>query len=174
VADNGSKAKSEVPMWTVVDTNCKASETRTHAIMVDGQERPYTFKYAEDLPMPEAHARKFVHDLAFDVKNADGRRIKPAIPITKGFDGRFTLDDDQCVARLDELSMESLLDRAAPLPGGEKLSLKSGKAAVIKFLIDARKKKLTQNLSPEKRETDGETDEMSAAELQRMAELEAA
>lgn len=167
MADNGSKTTSspKADPWSVVDTTCVAGgPKRTHEIIVDGLVKPYHFEYGVPHPMPEAHARKFVHIPEFTVTNAEGRRVKAAIPITRGFDkdGKLTLLDDECVARLEELSMESLLDRAAPLQGGEKLSLKSGKAAVTKFLVEARKKKLTQNLSREKRETDGETEDMSA------------
>ena len=180
MADNGSKTmpvtKSDLAPWTVQDTTCVAGgPKRTHEIIVDGRIKPCTFEYGVPLSMQESHARKFVHIPEFIVLNAEGKRVKPAIPITLGFDasGKLTLAEDQCVARLDELSMESLLSRAAPLLGGEKMTLKTGKATVIAFLIEARKK-ITQNLSPERRESDGEADEMSDAEVKRLAELEAA
>ena len=172
MADNGSKTVSApAPKpWTVQDTTCKPDETRTHQIVVDGIIKSYDFKYFAEIHMPEGHARKFVHIPEFIVTNPDGRRVKAAISITRGFDanGNMTLADDECIARLEELSMESLLDRAAPMKDGEKLSLKSGKAAVIKFLTEARRKKLTQNLSPEK----VAADELSDIELKRLGELE--
>ena len=177
MADNGSKTTSAPPTkaerapWTVQDTNCKPEETRTHEIVVDGLIKAYPFKYGVELSMPEGNARKFMHDPAFIVKNPEGRRVKPAISITRGFDasGNLILADDECVARLEELSMESLLDRAAPMKDGEKLSLKSGKAAVIKFLTEARRTKIAQNISPVK---DLAVDEMSDLDFKRMAELE--
>jgi hypothetical protein len=175
VADNGSKTapvtKADLAPWTVQDTTCVAGgPRRTHEIIVDGLIKPCTFEYGIPLPLPESHACKFVHIPEFIVTNAEGKRVKPAIPITAGFDasGKFALAEDQCVARLDELSMESLLARAAPLVGGEKMTLKTGKATVIAFLIESRKKKLVQNISQAK----PEPDEMSDLELQRMAELE--
>jgi len=181
VADNGSKTtpvtKSDLAPWSVQDTTCVAGgPKRTHEIIVDGHIKPQSFEYGVPLAMPETHARKFVHIPEFIVLNAEGKRVKPAIPITMGFDasGKLTLAEDQCVARLDELSMESLLSRAAPLLGGEKMTLKTGKSAVIAFLIDARKKKITQNISTDKRDGDVETDEMSDAEMRRMAEFEVA
>lgn len=181
MADNGSKTapatKSDFAPWSVQDTTCVAGgPKRTHEIIVDGLIKPCAFEYGVPLTMPESHARKFVHIPEFIVLNAEGKRVKPAISITLGFDaaGKLTLADDQCVARLDELSMESLLSRASPLLGGEKMTLKTGKATVIAFLIEARKKKLVQNISTEKRASGDDADEMSDAEVQRMAELEAA
>lgn len=179
MADNGSKTapatKADPAPWTVRDTNCKLDETRTHEIVVDGAIKAYKFTYHADVPMPEGHAKKYMHDDAFVVLRPDGQRVKAAISITRGFDAnKLVLAADECVARLEELSMESLLDRAAPMAGGETLSLRSGKKAVIEFLIQARKKKITQNLSPEKREAGGDVEDMSEAELKRIAELEAA
>lgn len=160
--------------YTVQDHTCvNGGPPRVHSIIIDGRERPVSFTFGVPLEMPEAHARKFLRDPAFEVMDEKGNQIRPAIPITRGFD-RTELAEHECVARLDELTIDSLVERAGPLPGGERMNHKVGKTALIAFLIASRKKKLRQNLSPEVRDTSGDTDEMSDGELARMAEIETA
>lgn len=125
----------------VQDTTATAvSGMRTHDILCDGRVFQYSFKPGEALEMPPAHAWKFVPIDSFIVTDEKDNRIRQTIPITKGVE-TGQLKDDECIARYEELTIEALLSRAVPLPGGERMGRQSGKEGLAAFLIAARKTK---------------------------------
>ena len=162
--------------YTVIDTTANgAYPSRSHEIIVGDLIVGYDFTVNEPTAMSYAHAMKFLKTEEFHVFDPDGKRIKraPDVTISKvGGDGAV-LSEDQCVAEFDELMADALLSRAAQLPGGESLSVRSGKAKVIAFLkaqtaaarrqadIDAGK---VEGLSTA-RVDGGDSEEMSEADV---------
>lgn len=170
--------------WSVLDTTCVSTPPpnaapgtkalpRVHEHLFDDGVRSYEFYFGKRLEMTEAEARKFVMHESFHVFNTDGDRVLPTITVFRGFgDTTEKLADNECVARFDELTIEALHERAAPLPGGEHINRKTGKAGIIAFLISSRKKKLNQNRSAETREVGGDVDDLDPRDVARMMELE--
>lgn len=158
--------------WGVIDLNAQPNDPpRYHDCVVEGKIYSYGFKARTATAMPEAHARKFVPNETFEVFDENGRRIRPVTSALKGYTGEreSLLEEDECVAKFDELVQEALYERAAPLPGGEKLTKRTPKADLITFLITARKAKMDALKPQSLREDDaGNRDEFSGAELERI------
>jgi len=157
------------PMWKVIDKNTKMGEpARFHDCVVDGRIVSYGFEANKGTEMLEAHARKFVPNDSFEVTDDTGRIVTASIPVLKGFsaDRESILEDDECVAKFDELTVDALYERAAPLPGGEKIKKNAKKDDLIDFLLTARAAKLAQ-LRPKAlgEDVDGNKDEFSRGEL---------
>lgn len=123
--------------WSVVDTNATQGP-RTHSA---GPGRPsYDLKATEPTTMPEADARVFLRDKAFIVRNELGRRV-PSLPDQEVMSAGRTppkLEPGQVVANLKELTTDALLARAQQYPGGDRLTKKSKRDAIIGFLWDAK------------------------------------
>ena len=129
-------------MFKVTDLCIKpGGGARTHEVSVDGRLIPYSFAFGIPTEMAESHARKLVPIIeGFDVRNEQDIRVLPTIPVTKGYGGKDQLlADDECVARLSELTMPALLERAWVLPGGEKITKNVGKDDIVNFIRDSRK-----------------------------------
>ena len=175
--------------WSVIDTTCvntpppnalpgSPAPPRVHDLVINGQVRSYIFNYGKPLEMTEAEARKFMAIEAFQVFNTQGDRVLPTVSVFEGIGtNRRELANNECIARFDELTLDSLRDRAAPLPGGENIiRANTPKAEVIAFMIGARKKKQALERAPEKapaRSFDpDDVDDMDEMEARRMAEFE--
>jgi hypothetical protein len=128
-------------MFKVIDTCIKpGGPDRTHEIMIEGRLVPITFAYGKALELPEPTARKFVPiQEGFEVLDEQGKRVLPTIPVTHGYgDSQAKLEDDQCIARLAELNLPALLERAWVLPGGEAFTAKSKREDVVGFIQKTR------------------------------------
>lgn len=120
-------------------TATEAGGPRTHEIVVDKRRVSYKFSVNAPIEMPESHARKFLPIESFAVCDMDEARIFPTVPLNKGVVDKIALADNECVARLEELTIDALVARANVLPGGERISKNYGKDEVITFLLAARK-----------------------------------
>lgn len=128
-------------MFKVIDTCIEAGgANRTHEIMSEGRLIPFMFEYGKAIEMPEPQARKFVPITeGFEVLDEQGKRVLPTIPVTHGYgDKAAMLEDDQCIARLAELNLPALLERAWVLVGGEAFTAKSKREDVVGFIQKTR------------------------------------
>jgi hypothetical protein len=159
------KAATAAQTLYVTDLNCQPKNNvpnapdhsqRVHLQMIDGRLMQFVFKYGEPLGMPFEHAMKFLrHSDGFLVQERldDGhlRTYEPPPPDLDPHNpqgNRITLGDSQVIAELDELTHEALKVRAAMEAGGEKTKAFS-KERLIAFLVQRRKEKALENLSPE-------------------------
>lgn len=142
-----TETKTETPVETdeketllVTDTNVSQRfPKRTHAMIVGGVERGYTFEWDKGpLRMPVAEAHKFLIDEAFVVENDEGKRVPP---LTLKRDSNV-LAEDEVVATLSELTVEALLKRAHAQVGGEDLRKQNGKPKIVEFLIEKQRAKI--------------------------------
>lgn len=128
-------------MFKVTDTCIKpGGANRTHEIMSEGRLIPFTFEYGKAIDMPEPQARKFVPIVeGFEVLDEQGKRVLPTIPVNHGYgDKAAVLNEDECIARLSELNLPALLERAWVLPGGEAFTAKSKREDVVGFIQKTR------------------------------------
>lgn len=136
--------EKEEPFLLVEDQTATLNyPERTHEIVYDGKVKAFTFKYGEKQKMPVDLALKFLKHDAFVVTDPDtGNRYEPT-PAAPDMGLGVKLQPGECVARYDELSLESLIVRAKQLPGGEKLNRNLGKQAVIDFILKQETAKLS-------------------------------
>lgn len=128
-------------MFKVTDTCIQpGGANRVHEMIVDGRRQSFTFEAGKPLEMAEMTARKFVPIVeGFEVLDEQGKRVLPTIPVTHGYgDKAAVLEEDQCIARLSELSLPALLERAWVLIGGEAYTAKSKREDVISFIQRTR------------------------------------
>jgi hypothetical protein len=156
---NTPKAATAADTLYVSDLCCqpnKPHDVRVHEQIINKRLVTFTFKYGERLPLPFEHAMKFLkHKDGFLVEQAldDGayRKYEPPPPDIDPHNpqgDRITLTDTQVIAELDELTHDALKVRAAMEVGGEKTKAFS-KEKLISFLVQRRKEKALENLSPE-------------------------
>lgn len=154
-------AAPKVPTLFVIDTTCPPGQTKTHAQIVNGIERPYTFEHAAPLELPEPIAMKFLRIKEFIVTDHDGNQIEQ-VPEAPDQHSRkpFVLEDDQVVARLSELEDGALWKRCQQFPGGDKLGRAAGRGRFQDFLVKHRQRDRAMR---EKADSDRLTGEALAA-----------
>jgi FAD/FMN-containing dehydrogenase len=86
--------------------------------------------------MPWTHALAFVGISGFEVRNENGKQIRPRSTGTGQSGSAQSLASDEVVANLNELTTEALAKRCQALPGGSKYHSKSGKDGMIAFIIE--------------------------------------
>jgi hypothetical protein len=137
--------KPAAKLFLVIDTTATPEfPKRTHEMTVDGIVKPFVFEHGKALPMPEAIAIKFLKHAAFWRVDEEGNRIeyqrRPKQPDELEAGEKLILTDEQTVANLDELSNVALQKRVMEMPGGERFaSGVTSRAAVIKFMVDAKR-----------------------------------
>lgn len=168
MADETQKEPTEEILY-VWDQNCtRSSGVREHDIMVDDELFTYDFRFGQPVPMPRSHAMKFaVHD-AWLVRDQHGNEVLVTPPGDPAL--APVLEPDQCVAYFEELTLDSLKARAAPLHGGEKLS-RANKQEIIDFLVGYNTSGPGATARPE---PPVETEDMSPDELAAMFDSQAA
>lgn len=111
------------------------STSRIHELAdANGRRINVEFPVDKYVELPLTLALPLVGNNGFEVIGPDGKILKPAR--ARGAE-TLTLDYDQTIARYSELTIEALIERARPLPGGDKLSRKDGKDAIINFILEA-------------------------------------
>jgi len=141
------------PTAFVLDTTATPEVSkRTHQQLIDGKLESFTFTHNVALELPYAIAMKFSNHESFIVtkESPDGARVMPA-PAVDAND-RLKLAADEVVANLDELKVESLYQRAASQPGGEKFKTNTKRDVLISFLHEAAlrdRNKVEKNADPE-------------------------
>lgn len=130
---NSADEVPAAPMYQVWDTSATHSvRQREHEIIFNGEIETIHFEYNKPTLMPFEKAIKFRQE-GFIVKDPNGFQVvgpnKQVDTITD------KLAPDEVIARLDELTIESLIVRAVMRPGGEHYSKSSSKTDLIKFLL---------------------------------------
>lgn len=126
------KAQPGGGLFVVKDMNCKPGQVRTHTMEFNGEYRDFDLT-RDGVPVPEDFARKFAAaDKAFKVMSPTGEEIRPKI--AESDTGNFILEEGQCVAYFEELTLDALLERAHGFVEGQKLSKRDGKKGLVEFL----------------------------------------
>lgn len=166
-AETKAPAPSKVPPKNplledvfVLDTTCTPSCSmekggeivrgmREHVMLIDGHERPFLFHYDRPTKMKFAVALKFLKHEAFKLcdENMDiiPWRATPRQPHELREGEKFRLEDDQIVARLDELHIQALRQRICQMPGGEAV-VSGDKPTLIAWLVEQRKAQKTRDV----------------------------
>lgn len=135
----GEVKKQEAETVFVTDSTATPGyPTRTHEIIVNGNNVQYEFQHGKSCEMPYAHGMKFLGIESFEVKHRDGTRI-PTLPnVAERANGQQPpkLRPDEVIAKFDELSEEALIRRSNAIPGGERFTGQSDRDALIGFLLD--------------------------------------
>lgn len=128
-------------LWGVRDTNAREE--------IEGKIRPriheavpgttYPLVFNEYKYMPEAHARVFLRDAAFDVIDQHGVKVRAMSDDGKLRIAPSVLAPHLVIANVDELTIESLVTRASIKPGGARFTTATPRDVVIQFLIDAER-----------------------------------
>jgi hypothetical protein len=101
----------------VTDSSCTAEyPVREHIIKVDGKLVAVVFRHGEDTILPYEQALKFNTD-GFKLHEIDGTAL--ALPAVAKDNVRDSLGFGEVVAKLEELTLSSLILRAAQKAGGE-------------------------------------------------------
>lgn len=126
------KAQPGGGLFVVKDMNCKPGKVRTHTMEFNGEFRDFDLT-RDGVPVPEGFARKFAAvDRSFKVMSPTGEEIKPKV--AESDSGNFILEEGQCVAYFEELTLDALLERAHGFVDGQKFSKRNGKPALVEFL----------------------------------------
>ena len=151
---------SDTPEFaTVRQVSLPVGATSTHEAR-SGQS--YTLRKDKPAFMPLEDGYSFLIDKAFEVRHAErvknpdhdpndpesvafniveGDLIKP-VSTKKVEGGRVDLDEDEVIAKLDELTQDALLKRCKRLDGSQDLSKRTKKEDLVTFLIENKPKPL--------------------------------
>lgn len=165
------KALKEPRIFTVYDLNAKAGGPgRIHEIITEmrGDEVISTKSYElfSDRPceMPEEHALKFLRDKAFVVMDNRGKRVEP-VEIKDITSAKMRLEDNEVIAKLEELTREALLKRAKVMPGSEDVKASDTKETLVSFLVRKAREKFKVGVS---RGSENAVAEMPVDELDKL------
>lgn len=162
VSKSADAPKAKPGVYFVKDTNAKPNKVRQHKIITamhmadDGATvviddfQLYNLSSSIPCEMPEAHALQFLKDESFIVTDSNGVRIKPVIK--KDTDvGKIVLEDDELIAKYDELTQESLYKRCKIIPGTEHIKKNTRKGDLIEHLMshEAKRKNVGQSRGSE-------------------------
>lgn len=127
--------------WTVFDLNARGTDadgkpvTRTHEPVKNVH---YTLSASTPTPMEEAHARVFLRDPSFLVKNERGAEVPSLQAEQMNRKPPDTLEPGMVVAKLAELTDDALLTRASTFPGGSDLGAGVDRETLIDFIERAQ------------------------------------
>lgn len=129
-------------LWSVYDLNAYEVRdgkpvARIHDVK-PGVRYPLTATEAKE--MPEEHARIFLKDPAFKVLNADGEEVASLEEAQKSRKPPEALEPGQVIAKLEELTTDALLTRAALLPGGADFTSDTPREQLMDLLLEAHER----------------------------------
>lgn len=135
------------------DGTLAAPGHRQHEMIVRGQTRVITFEHGKPTKLPWTLAMQFLqHHDSFRMTDQDGNEVDWRPPETKAPDAaQMRLEDDQVVARLDELSTDALRIRCAIVPGGDEIvsSNSATRDSMIDFLTRFAEEDRKSRLEPD-------------------------
>lgn len=135
------KIIEEDTLFVLDTTATQESGSRTHDMLVDGRAVPVKFDYGVPKELPFGVAMRFLKTPEFQLTDKDGKprdfQRVPIQPDELGAGERFRLAEDETVAKYNELTVDALVMRAVLLPGGEKMSKRFGKDAIVEFIQTA-------------------------------------
>jgi hypothetical protein len=113
---------------------------RTHIMLVDGLEKPFSFRHGVPLALPKTVAFQFLRHPEFKLTDAEGNpqpyQRQPKQPGELQAGEKLVLNDDETVARYDELSTPALQQRVLEIPRSEKFaSEKPSRPEMIRFIV---------------------------------------
>lgn len=115
---------------------------RVHEQIIDGRVQSVTFEHGVAKELSEVVARKFLKHEAFLLTDKDGNPVaftrRPKQPEELGAGEQIKLNDDETIARYDELSNNALLARVLEMPGGEKFAENPSRQAMIAYIVKAK------------------------------------
>jgi len=133
LAETGNDKKNRDEMATVIQKNLPPGAVANHQAR-SGRTYPITSDSNKPCEVPLEDAYTFLIDEAFEVRGPDGKVITP--PSNKKPDsGRLVLEEDEVVARLEELTQESLIKRAKRFAGSEVIKKTTAKDDIISFIL---------------------------------------
>lgn len=167
-----AKDKREAGEWSVIDLNARTQDgdgntkPRMHESRIG---RIWPLRFDRPCYMPEADARMFLKDTAFQVYDADDELVPSlsAQQLSRKLPDK--LDPEYCVASLHELTTEALLTRAAQREGGHRFSSATGRDTLINFLVDGQAAMDRATIDRD-RLTDGEVDDLDEAAVRKALE----
>lgn len=160
---------TETRIWSVVDQNAyqlddKGEPKPRNHEPVAGKRYPLFAHKATQ--MPEAHARVFLKDPAYIVRD-ENDEIVPSLEATQmDREPPETLEPDMVVAKLDELTTDALLTRVSVLAGGAGFTHDTPREQLIDFITEAQTPKRPARGDDDL--ADGAHEGMSAAQLAKM------
>lgn len=127
--------------WTVFDLNARGNDAdgkpvrRTHEPVKNVH---YSLSASVGTEMEEAHARVFLRDDAFLVRNQNGEEVPSLQKEQMGRKPPEFLDPGMVVAKLAELTTDALLTRASTYVGGTDFPPETDRDALIEFIERAQ------------------------------------
>ncbi|MBU8540183.1 hypothetical protein [Falsiroseomonas tokyonensis] len=142
-------------IWAVCDRNATQGP-RVHQVP-SGRTYPLTADIDKPTPMLRSDASIFLRDPAFIVFDENGKEQR-SLPQPEAARERVVTDlqQDECVARYDELTLTALRARAAQRPGGAKLD-GAPRDQVLEFLIGGNPGTISERGRPAAGASDGES-----------------
>lgn len=148
----------------LIDTTCQPPETnaqgqeiggfREHIMPINGANKPFRFFHDRPTPMLYAVALKFLRHDAFKLTDETGEILPwsatPRQPHELREGERLELQDNEIIARLDELTVQAIRMRVCQMEGGEEVVSK-GKQELIDWMVDQRRKAEKRNVSSDLR-----------------------
>jgi hypothetical protein len=137
-----AKPEKEKDVLLVLDRTARSLDVpRRHDVLLDNDHVvTYAFLENQKVEMPAAHAIRLGNaDRNFEVYREDGSRLDVHATATKPAEGQLPppIPRGCCIAKFEELSVDSLVIRAVALKGGMGLSKRNGKEALVNFLTEA-------------------------------------
>lgn len=159
-------------LFVVDRTATDPVKKRVHDLLLDGgRVKQYRFGENEKVEMPASHAIRFgARDKAFEVYDHSDKRLNVMAGDAKPAEGTAmpVIPEGCCIARFEELTIDSLVVRANTEIGGLKCTKRDGKEALIAFLVDAQAAKAAAAAGDEDGIGDGDADDMNDTELKQM------
>lgn len=158
------KDKTTEAPWSVFDKNARQMGPQGSIGRIHEPVEGRTYKLHFDIPceMPEAHARKFLRDESFEVRDSAGNRVLPLGEAQRSRKPPEKLAPDQVVAHVTELTDTALLTRVALTAGGAAFDADTPREELVEFLIYGN------NLIARPGAADVDGDDMSQAELSKI------
>lgn len=146
-------------MWYVIDTTAlPGGQNRTHELIVGKVKTGFVFEPGKPKALPIEIAVKFLKVESFKRTDEHGNLVpynrQPKQPDELGAGERFKLGEGETIARFEELTNVSLLQRCLELPGGEAMSggemePRERRTKMIAFIVATMEERRKANLAKE-------------------------
>lgn len=143
-----------VPDRVSGDGQARIPGHREHEMIVNGNRKVVRFEHGKPTALPWPLAMKFLrHTEVFKLTDEHGNEMEfqatPRQPEDMQAGERFRIDDNEVVARLDELTTHALRVRCAMLPGGDDIAEKGTRDEIVKFIVERTVQMRVQRQSQE-------------------------
>ena len=122
------------PIFKALDL-CAVHGPREHELLAaNGRYELFRFEPRKYLELPMSIAMQLVGNDGFEVLDQDGQPLTLRPAVTGNKPG-IVLRPDEIVARINELHIDALVERANGKRGGESMSKRDGREKLIAFLM---------------------------------------